>query len=66
MEADIPYRIATGVVIVLVGGLFQYFVRRDRLPTGRRLLLSAVVIFIALLALNLLWPIFSSTPTDGR
>jgi hypothetical protein len=39
MEAAIAYLIATGVVILLVGGLFQYFVSRHRLPAGRRLLL---------------------------
>lgn len=64
MEADVPYLVATAAVIVVAAGLFEVLVPRDRMPRARRLILSAIVIFAALLALNFLWQMLPSPPTS--
>lgn len=56
MTFDIPHMIATAVIIfVVVWGLGQmtYF---ENMSKGRRALISFVVLFVALMILNVVWP----------
>ena len=56
MTFDIPHMIATAIIIfVVVWGLNQTALLENK-SKGRKTLITFVVLFIALMILNLVWP----------
>ena len=56
MTFDIPHMIATAIIIfVVVWGLNQTSLLENK-SKGRKTLVTFVVLFVALMILNLVWP----------
>lgn len=54
MTFDIPHMIATAVIIfIVVYGVNHQF---ESMPKGKRTGLTFVILFIALMILNIVWP----------
>ncbi len=54
MTFDIPHMIATAVIILIVVSIVNR--RFDNASKGKRAIVTLVVLFIALMILNLAWP----------
>lgn len=56
MTFDFPHMIATAVVIFIAIWAVNNLSAFDGMTKGRRALIQAAIIFVVILALNLVWP----------
>ncbi len=56
MTFDFPHMIATAVLVFIVIWAVNNLSIFDGMTKGRRALIQAVIVFIAIVALNLVWP----------
>lgn len=56
MNFDIPHMIATAVIIFVVVYGIGHMPQAENITKGRKALLIFVVLFVALMILNIVWP----------
>lgn len=56
MTFDIPHMVVTAIIIGVVVYAINHMAQFENMTRGRKSLLTFVVLFVALLLLNLVWP----------
>jgi hypothetical protein len=56
MTFDVPHMIATAAIILVVVYGINHLPRFEDMAKGRKALVTFVVLFVALMILNLVWP----------